>query len=68
VGIERAHESGGCDRSRLGFTVKRIAHPIQERDEREVFIEVEFDRPEPVDKMAGVIADVVLVDNKFSVS
>ncbi|ODQ95163.1 hypothetical protein [Mycobacteroides abscessus] len=67
MGVQRAHEACGCDRRRFGFPIERITHPIQQHDEREIFVEVEFDRFESIGQMSGAVTVVVLVDNEFCV-
>ncbi|MFL0295122.1 hypothetical protein ACJH6J_29420 [Mycobacterium sp. SMC-18] len=68
VGVQRAHEPCGRDRRRLGFSVERITHPIEQRDEREIFVEVELDRLKSIGEMSGAVTVVVLVHNEFRVA
>ncbi|AYA23137.1 hypothetical protein C6369_000055 [Rhodococcus rhodochrous] len=66
-GVEGAHEAGGSDGRGFGFVIECVAHLVEEGDEGEVFVEVEFDRLQAPGQVGAAVPDDVLVDEQFGV-
>ncbi|ANS32673.1 hypothetical protein R1CP_40465 (plasmid) [Rhodococcus opacus] len=62
LGEESSHETRRLNRCSLGFGVESIAHPVEKRYQRQVFVEVELDRSQPLREMGVSVAYDVFVD------